>query len=609
MRDSGAAEQGNDLAAIRATYARARAKRLTPSRGVIHDIVHDNRFASYLEDPFTAVVDREPVVDDVDVVIVGAGMSGIVLGAKLQESGLRRVRLVDRAGGVGGTWYWNRYPGLMCDIESYIYMPMLEEMNYVPTSRYASGAEIRRHLESIAVKYGLMEDALFHTGVESSEWNEAVARWIVRTDRGDEIRARFLVLAVGVLNLMKLPVIPGMEDFEGSAFHSGRWRYDLTGGSQDDPVLTELSDKAVGVIGIGGSAIQAVPQLAKHAKHVYAFQRTPSAVGVRGNRPTGPAFVDGLRPGWQRERMSNFSTLLGGGTTDVDLVDDGWTHHMAQLIRLGQQAWTSPELAAEALEKLDLAVMDEHRKRIDEVVDDPAVAESLKPYYRYLCKRPCFHDDYLASFNRSNVTIVDCPGGVERIVANGAIADGVEYELDCIVFATGYEAESTPLSRRVGHVVRGVDGITLEEKWGSGPVSLHGMTTAGFPNMFIMPAPGQQAVTTVNYTHLMMIGAEHIAESVAMLDERGVRYFDVTPEAEAAWTDRIVADFRDNRAFMAACTPSRMNFEGHPDQVNARNGTYGGGYGDVLGFTDVLEKWRANASFRGWTLATSAPAK
>ena len=185
----------------------------------------------------------------------------------------------------------------MCDVESYIYMPMLEELNYVPTTRYAFGEEIRQHLDNIATKYGLVDDALFHTGVDTSEWDEGTSRWVISTDRGDEIRARYLIMAVGILNLMKLPVIPGMETFEGAAFHTARWDYEYTGGSQEDPHMTKLADKVVGVVGVGASGIQAVPPLAESAKHVYVFQRTPSAIGVRGNRPTDDEFGEQLHAG------------------------------------------------------------------------------------------------------------------------------------------------------------------------------------------------------------------------------------------------------------------------------------------------------------------------
>jgi cation diffusion facilitator CzcD-associated flavoprotein CzcO len=590
-----------DPDAVRDAYARERDKRLTEGRGVIHDL-RDPQFEEYTRDPFTPYTERDPRTDQVDVAIIGAGMSGVVVGAKLRDAGLRRIMLIDKAGGIGGTWYWNRYPGVMCDVESYIYMPMLEEMDYVPSTRYAFGDEIRRHLDAVATKYGLVDDALFHTGVDTSEWDESSSCWVLRTDHGDEIRARYLIMAVGILNLMKLPVIPGMQDFTGKAFHTARWDYDYTGGSPEDPHLTKLADKVVGVVGVGASGIQAVPPLAESAKHVYVFQRTPSAIGERGNRPTDDDFVEQLRPGWQRARMENFSAVMIGRPVERDLVEDGWTIHTARLNNPARVEGMTPEEIGAQVEAFDYDVMEEHRSRIDDVVADPGVAGGLKPYYRYGCKRPCFHDEYLAAFNNPNVTLVDCPAGVERITAHGAIANGTEYEVDCLVYATGFEAELTPFARRAGHTIIGRGGITMEEKWQDGVVRLHGMATHGFPNMFIMPAPGQQAVTTHNFTHLMVIGAEHIAETVGLLEERGVKAFEVTEAAENAWTDIILSTARDNTAFMAACTPSRLNFEGNPSMLNPRSGAYGGGYGDVFGFQDLLADWRARGDFEGWEL-------
>jgi cation diffusion facilitator CzcD-associated flavoprotein CzcO len=393
-----------------------------------------------------------------------------------------------------------------------------------------------------------------------------------------------------------------MEDFEGAAFHSARWDYDYTGGSQEDPRLTKLTDKVVGVIGVGASGLQAVPPLAASAKHVYVFQRTPSAIGERGNRPTDDDFPEQLHPGWQKERMENFSGVMIGRPVERDLVDDGWTLHTARLNNPAVEEGMTPEDIAAWVEAFDYEVMEEHRKRIESIVADPSVAEMLKPHYRYGCKRPCFHDEYLAAFNNPNVTLVDCPEGVTQITRHSAIANGIEYELDCIVYATGFEAELTPFARRAGHTIIGRDGITMEEKWKDGVISLHGMTTHGFPNMFIMPAPGQQAVTTHNFTHLMMLGAEHIAETIGLLEERGVKVFDVTEEAERDWTEIILSTARDPTAFMAACTPSRLNFEGNPSMFNPRNGAYGGGYGDVFGYRDLLAEWRSNGEFAGWEL-------
>ncbi|HXY27800.1 MAG TPA: monooxygenase, partial [Acidimicrobiales bacterium] len=354
--------------------------------------------------------------------------------------------------------------------------------------------------------------------------------------------------------------------------------------------------------------IQCVPPLAESAEHVYVFQRTPSAIGERGNRPTDPDFAEGLEPGWQRARMDNFQAIMMGRPVEVDLVDDGWTHHYAVVQHPPRRAGMSREEFIRSAEELDYSIMEWHRQRVDELVHDPATAEILKPYYRYLCKRPCFHDEYLSAFNHPNVTLIDCPAGIERITEQGPVVDGKQYEVDCIIFGTGFEPERTPVYRRAGHQVVGRDGISLAEKWADGAHSLFGMMSRGFPNMFIMPAPTQQAVVTVNYTQLAELGAEFVGAAVHVLNEQGVEVFDVSTEAETAWTQKIVDSFVDSTALMSACTPSRINNEGHPEAINPRDGNYGVGMGDWFAYRDVLERWLADGGCEGLELEVRSPA-
>ncbi len=596
-----------DPEAVRAKYLAERDRRLVPGRADIRDLRHDDTFARYREDPFTPHADRAPVVEDLDVVIVGGGIAGILAAVELRKAGVDHIRIVDQAGGIGGTWYWNRYPGVMCDIESYIYLPMLEEMGYVPKDRYASGEEIRLHLQSIADRYDLCADALFHTGVTDAVWDEAAGRWRVRTDRGDELRPRYYVLAVGILNLLKLPAIPGMEDFAGHSFHSARWDYAYTGGGPGEP-LTELGDKTVALIGTGATGIQVLPPLAAAAEQVYLFQRTPSAIGERGNRPTPPEFAEDLTPGWQQARMDNFQAVMLGKQVDEDLTDDGWTRHYAAVQHPPRRKDMTLEEYLRGGEEIDFAVMEEHRRRVEELVEDPAAAEVLKPWYRYLCKRPCFHDEYLLAFNEPNVTLVDCPAGIERVTEKGLVVDGREYEVDCIVYSTGFEAELTPLYRRAGHEIIGRHGVNLADKWAPGAASLFGMMSHGFPNLFVMPAPGQQAVVTVNYTQLAVLGAQFVGRTIGRLEEEGVTVFDVSAEAEEEWTEKIVGSFVDASSVMAACTPSRINLEGHPEAMNPRNGNYGRGLGDYFGYRRLLEEWLDAGDCAGLELERRADA-
>ncbi|MGO9342222.1 MAG: flavin-containing monooxygenase [Acidimicrobiales bacterium] len=593
--------EGFDPEAVRAKYLAERDKRLVPGRAAIRDLSNDERFARYRDDPFTPVVDRNPVTDEVDVVIVGGGIAGTLAGVRLRKAGVERIRIVDQAGGIGGTWYWNRYPGVMCDVESYIYMPMLEELDYIPTRRYAFGEEILQHLEAIADRYDLVTDALFHTGVTRAEWLEDAARWRIHTDRGDEVTCRWYVLAVGILNLMKLPAIDGMEDFVGHSFHSARWDYEYTGGGPHEP-LDRLGEKVIGLMGTGATGIQCLPPLAESATHVYVFQRTPSAIGERGNRPTDPDFAQGLEPGWQRARMDNFQAIMLGRPVEVDLVDDGWTHHYAAVQHPPREKGMTTAEYLRSAEALDYQIMEWHRHRVEELVADPATAEHLKPQYRYLCKRPCFHDEFLQAFNHPNVTLIDCPGGIERVTEKGPVVDGKQYEVDCLIYGTGFEAELTPLYRRVGHEIVGRGGVTLADKWAGGAASLYGIMSRGFPNMFVMPAPGQQAVVTVNYTQLAVLGAEFVGGAIELLHKQCVDVFDVSAEAEEAWTQKIVESFVDASAVMSLCTPSRINNEGHPEALNPRNANYGRGMGDWFGYRELLEQWLEAAKFDGLDL-------
>src|SRR5262245_29081803 len=434
-----------------------------------------NAFAHYLDDPYCEPIERPPLTDDIGVVMIGGGFGGLVVGARLRQAGIDDFRMIEKGGDVGGTWYWNRYPGAACDVESYIYLPLLEELGYVPKEKYSRAPEILEHSRAIARRFGIYERSCLQTEVTDLRWEEGGRRWIVTTNRQDRMRARFVIMANGPLHRPKLPGIPGVESFAGHSFHTSRWDYAYTGGTSDGN-LDRLHDKVVGIIGTGATAVQCVPHLGAAARHLYVFQRTPSSIDVRANRPTDPDWADGLTPGWQKRRMDNFNNLVSGIFEAEDLVNDGWTDIIGKLLlRLREAAAGGGSVSiAESLEMADFEKMEQIRGRVDTLIHDLSTAEALKPYYRQFCKPPCFHDEYLQTFNRPNVTLVDTNGnGVERITPDGVVASGHEYRVDCLIYATGFEV-GTDYARRAGYQVHGADGLSLTEKWRDGAATLHG---------------------------------------------------------------------------------------------------------------------------------------
>ncbi len=588
-----------DLDALRERYRLERERRSPDkaSRGY-RDMRSD--FAEMLEDPYSEVAERAPVTDDVDVLVVGGGFGGLMTAARMREAGVERVRLVEVGGDVGGTWYWNRYPGAACDVESYVYFPLLEETGYMPTERYAKAAEIREHSRRIARHFGLYDLALFSTQVTSIDWDGDTSRWDIRTNRGDQFAARFVVLTTGPLNKPKLPAIPGVESFGGHAFHTSRWDYDYTGGSATEP-MTGLADKRVAIIGTGATAIQAVPPLARDAKHLYVVQRTPSSVAERNNAPTDPDWVASLEPGWQRRRIESFTAQFTDALHIEDEVGDGWTV-LANAVRAKLAAGRPVSDAAALLEEADFEEMVKIRARIDAIVEDEATAEALKPWFSLYCKRPCFHDEYLPTFNRDNVTLLDTKGlGVERITPTGLVVDGREVAVDCIIYATGFET-ATDFASRAGFALTGVDGLTLPEKWRDGMTTFHGLYARGFPNLFFISQA--QSGMSVNFPHMLSVQSEHAAHVVGEALGRGVERVEASGEAERRWTDTIVAMSGDRIAFLEACTPGYYNNEGGDLSRAARSMPLGAG---PLAFIQILEDWREAGEFEGLEL-DGAPA-
>jgi len=591
-----AAGLGFDPDALREKYRRERDKRLRPE-GNDQYIEVAGDFAQFAGDPWAEPgFSREPLTDAVDVVLIGGGFGGLLTGARLRQLGVEDIRVIEKGSDFGGTWYWNRYPGVACDIESYVYLPLLEELDYVPVEKYSRGEEIFAHCKAIAEKFDLYRDVCFQTEVTGIRWDEEAARWLVATDRGDAMQARFVCLANGFLQKPKLPGIPGIESFEGRAFHTSRWDYAYTGGDADGN-LTGLRGKRVGIIGTGASAVQVVPHVGRDAGHLTVFQRTPSSVDVRNNRPTDPEWAASLEPGWHQRRMDNFQILTAGGYQEEDLVNDGWTDIIRKLLTM-MLAEESPDLSPEALarsmELADFQKMEEIRARVESSVEDPATAEALKPYYRQFCKRPCFHDEYLPTFNRENVTLVDTQGrGVERITPKGVVVAGEEYPLDCLIYATGFEV-GTDYARRAGYEVVGRDGLTLSERWKDGVRTLHGLHIHGFPNCFMLSIT--QSGFTVNFPYMLDQQARHIAYVIERALREDIRSLEASEAAEAEWVEAVVR-FSDRTAeFAEQCTPGYYNNEGQPEKASRQNGFY---FGGPTEFAEILEAWRADGGMKG----------
>jgi cation diffusion facilitator CzcD-associated flavoprotein CzcO len=491
--------------------------------------------------------ERAPIIDHVEVLFIGGGFSALLTAARLRERGVESIRIVERGADVGGTWYWNRYPGAACDVPSYDYLPLLDEMGYVPQALYAKGPEIFGHCQAIAQRYDLYDLAVFRTTVLKTEWDDNAKLWRLHTDRGDEMTAKFVICANGTLSKPKLSKIDGMERFKGHSFHTSRWDYDYTG---ED--LSHLKDKVVGIIGTGASAVQAIPRLAKAAKALYVFQRTPSGIDIRGDRPTDPEWAANLKPGWQAARRER--NLRGPETPEV-------------------RAERAPETREQKIRRQENANIDHMmriHKRIDEIVHDKATADALKPWYMFMCKRPCFDDEYLPAYNLPNVHLVDTHGeGITEITPEGPTFHGKTYPVDLLIYATGFEVQKTGIYNQIV----GKKGEEINDTYKDGIRTLFGVHTHGYPNLFIMG--GYQASFQFNLTFMLQCQGDHIAECIKLAREGGHAEIDVKPETEEWWVQEVI-NHRGKTTRNQDCTPGYYNFEG---EFNRRqDGNYNGGF-------------------------------
>ena len=522
----------------------------------------EGEFSKYLEDVYSeAPVARESLDDECEILVVGAGFAGLLLWHKLQKAGFKDVRFCEKGGDVGGTWYWNRYPGIACDVEAYSYLPLLEEMGYIPTMKFASGFEIMEYCQKVAEKFGFYDHCLFHTTVERTDWDAATGRWTVTTDRGDEMKARYVILANGILTTPKLARIKGMETFQGEAFHTSRWDYRV-----------DLKGKRVGIIGTGATAVQTVPELSKIVNELFVFQRTPSSIDVRDQRATTQEEIETWKhePGWAKARRARFAKISAGRTAmkanddylagKVDSFKEN-KHHTKKL---------SIEEAVQKQLNSNFRIMEQIRNRVDAMVEDPATAEALKPFYPYGCKRPTFHDEYLTTFNKAHVTLVDtAPRGVSEINERGVVHDGKEYPLDVLIYATGFRWMATSTF----NMIRGVNGRSLKDKWeNDGTSTFLGLHSNGFPNLFIVSGP-QGGGGSFNFTNAIEEHADYIAWMLTTMRENSYDVVDVKPAPEAAYTEHCkIADI--NTAPLRDCV-SYYNGDGEAEPGSLAY--YGGG--------------------------------
>ncbi len=503
----------------------------------------------YAIDPYASDRDeREPIDDTVEVLFIGGGFSALLTSARLRERGVESIRIVERGADVGGTWYWNRYPGVACDVVSYDYLPLLDEMDYVPVNHYSRGPEILAHCQAIAKKYDLYDLAVLQTTVTSTVWNEEDRLWHIGTDRGDTMRAQFVICANGTLSKPKLSLIKGMETFKGYSFHTSRWDYAYTGEK-----LEHLRDKVVGIIGTGASAVQAVPELAKQAKGLYVFQRTPSSIDIRDDWPTDPNWARRLKPGWQAKRREKVLAAIER-SPEAQARFDAMT----------------PEQKVRAQENANIDYMMRIHRRIEQEVHDPETAEALKPWYMFMCKRPCFHNEYLPAFNLPTVHLVDTHGeGITEIGERGPVFHDRTYELDLLIYATGFEVQKTGIYNRIV----GKGGLDLEDKYADGIRTLLGIHTHGFPNLFVMG--GYQASFQFNLTDMLQTQGDHIAECIDYVRKHDYQTMDPTAEAEEWWVQEVIAH-RGKTSRNRDCTPGYYNFEGEDNR--RQDGNYNGGF-------------------------------
>ncbi|TLD18573.1 hypothetical protein PspLS_10156 [Pyricularia sp. CBS 133598] len=572
-----------------------------------------------------------PIVDggEVKFLISGGGALGLTCGYYLTQGGVSPfdICIAEIGGGYGGTWYWNRYPGIMCDVEGYCYMPLLEEFGYKPKHRYSYGQEIRGQIERIAKRTGLDERGLFGTRVVKQTWDEKSGRWIVDLVRnlgphGQHnwtVKAQYVLVANGSFPSAKIPNLPGLGDLIGGdvkVIHTSRWDWKYTGGTQDVPDMVNLKGKKVAVVGTGATAIQVVPEVAKWASQLYVVQRTPSYCGPRNQVETDAEAWRKVayKKGWQRERQRNLNQLMVDEEPDLgeDLIKDGWTATPAAGGFLGSRKKgiiATPEQVKQHIDEmiqLDIERTTYVRNHIKTVVKNPETADKLSPWYYSWCKRPSFHDHYLQTFNQDNVTLVDTDGkGITGYTSKGLIANGENIDVDVLILATGFQLFGTnaKISDSTGSTIIGVNGLHMDEAWRAKNflTPYMGLSMREFPNLFALFFTGSG--TSYNLTSPQGYLARLIAHVVSNIERQtGDKSNRVVLRPTIAAQEEYSAELRKNVAWksvMKICTPTYFTGEGQmliePETeeekiAKANHGSWNRGMTD---WSEYVERWMA----------------
>ncbi len=469
-----------------------------------------------------------------DVVVVGAGFSGLYMLIRLRELGLRCI-VIEKGDDVGGTWYWNRYPGARCDIDSvdycYSFSPkLLEEWRW--TERFATQPEILRYLEVVADTFDLRRDIRFSTTVTAADFDDETGTWLVRNSDGHLLCARYVVMAVGNLSEPKRPDIPGVANFAGDAFHTAQWPKEGV----------DFTGRRVGVIGTGSTGIQAIPLIAEQAEHLYVFQRTPNYSMPARNAPLEPQYVEDVLATFDERRELSRRSDAGTpfapaskGTFEVSdeereaMFEEGWRRGGINALSYAFTDFFTDVRANEVAQEFA-------RRKIRELVEDPQTAESLLPSHHIGTKRTCVDTNYFATYNRDNVTLVDLlREPIEEVTEGGVRTASRDIELDCLVYAVGFDAMTGAMTA-IDIVGRG--DWTLREVWADGPVTYLGLMVAEFPNMFLVTGPGSPGVLS-NMVVSIEQHVEWIAETIGYLETEGLGSIEATPAAQDQWVAHV----------------------------------------------------------------------